>query len=123
MNLIFAATSTSSLMSLSVVSVNCLYYTFCFQVNTLSSAGSCTDKLYLFIWHICVLCVVIVANVNRAKDFAEIRKHEQEMERQVMQNVRRMAHDTMTEKQEVCESIVVFTCHILYHCNVSCCLV
>jgi len=51
----------------------------------------------------CVLCVfVIVVNVNKAKDFAEIRKHEQEMERQVMQNVRRMAHDTMTEKQEVC---------------------
>jgi len=49
-----------------------------------------------------MLYVVIVVNVNRAKDFAEIRKHEQEMERQVMQNVRRMAHDTMTEKQEVC---------------------
>lgn len=50
-----------------------------------------------------MLFVVIVVNVNRAKDFAETRKHEQEMERQVMQNVRRMAHDTMTEKQEVCE--------------------
>jgi len=42
-----------------------------------------------------------LVNVNRAKDFAEIRKHEQEMERQVMQNVRRMAHDSMTEKQDV----------------------
>lgn len=39
--------------------------------------------------------------MNRAKDFAETRKHEQEMERQVMQNVRRMAHDTMSEKQDV----------------------
>jgi len=48
-----------------------------------------------------VLCVVILVNVNRAKDFAETRKHEQEMERQVMQNVRRMAHDTMSEKQDV----------------------
>jgi len=57
---------------------------------------------------------MFVVNVNRAKDFAETRKHEQEMERQVMQNVRRMAHDTMTEKQQVCVcdcvlSVVVFT--------------
>jgi len=47
------------------------------------------------------VCMIIVVNVNRAKDFAETRKHEQEMERQVMQNVRRMAHDTMSEKQDV----------------------
>lgn len=51
--------------------------------------------------HSCINFVVIVVNVNRAKDFAETRKHEQEMERQVMQNVRRMAHDSMTEKQDV----------------------
>ena len=61
---------------------------------------------------------MFVVNVNRAKDFAETRKHEQEMERQVMQNVRRMAHDTMTEKQQVCVcdcvlSVVVFTSHTI----------
>jgi len=51
-----------------------------------------------------MLYVVIVVNVNRAKDFAETRKHEQEMEKQLMQNMRRMAHDTMSEKQEVCRA-------------------
>jgi len=56
-------------------------------------------------WHFGVnstSCVLIAVNVNRAQDFAETRKHEQEMERQVMQNVRRMAHDTMSEKRDVC---------------------
>lgn len=47
----------------------------------------------------CYWCVAV--NVNKLKDFAEIRKHEQEMERQVMQNARRMAHDIMSEKQVV----------------------
>ena len=47
------------------------------------------------------LLFAVTVNVNKVKDFAETRKHEQEMERQMMQNVRRMAHDVMAEKVAV----------------------
>jgi len=100
---------------------------FYFQLDE-TERGKC--RLIVQVFELCVLLIVlwaelwwsfatflccnivIVVNVNRAKDFAETRKHEQEMERQVMQNVRRMAHDTMTEKQEVRQvcSVVCLSC-------------
>lgn len=44
--------------------------------------------------------IYFTVNVNKIT-FAETRKHELEMERQMFQNVKRMAHDTMAAKTQV----------------------
>lgn len=49
---------------------------------------------------ILMVFIYFTVNVNKIT-FAETRKHELEMERQMFQNVKRMAHDTMAAKTQV----------------------
>lgn len=49
---------------------------------------------------ILMIHIYFAVNVNKIT-FAETRKHELEMERQMFQNVKRMAHDTMAAKTQV----------------------
>jgi len=80
---------------------------FCYSLCSLNCPASMTIRL---VFCSLVLVFIFTVNVNKVQDFAETRKHEQEMERHMMQNVRRMAHDVMSEKR------VVLTLFILVFC-------
>ena len=54
------------------------------------------------------LCLCFAVNVNRLKDFAETKRNEMLMERQMMENVKKSGHDTA---EKITVSVTSGQCH------------
>ena len=58
-------------------------------------------------------------NVNRMKDFAETKKNEMMMERQMMQNVKRLGVDGMAERIGVSPTAPLLRLQLWFHISSS----